>query len=171
MINYVWIIVSRQISPVFSYKLWSYEPIVRVRSEHKQLRYIKTESIGTSVQRSSRSAFGRSTGNDVSGHYKWHYFLLVFPVSSVVYFSHKRRAYFAKIDGRTQKPRIVSFQDFVGHFWVPSLKMIVWLFILFSDLNQKYVYKIYLEMHLNLNYIFSNIHSHFLITKSSQLTV
>jgi len=30
---------------------------------------------GTSVRRSSRSAFGRSTGNDVSGHYKRHYFL------------------------------------------------------------------------------------------------
>ena len=30
---------------------------------------------GTSVQRSSRSAFGGSTGNDVSGHYKHHYFL------------------------------------------------------------------------------------------------
>ena len=32
-------------------------------------------SFGTSVRRSSRSAFGRSTGNDVSGHYKRHYFL------------------------------------------------------------------------------------------------
>ena len=30
---------------------------------------------GTSSRRSSRSAFGRSTGNDVSGHYKRHYFL------------------------------------------------------------------------------------------------
>ena len=30
---------------------------------------------GTSVRRSSRSAFGRSTCNDVSGHYKRHYFL------------------------------------------------------------------------------------------------
>ena len=32
-------------------------------------------NIGTSMRRSSRSAFGRSTGNDVSGHYKrpyWH---------------------------------------------------------------------------------------------------
>ena len=36
-------------------------------------------NIGTSVRRSSRSAFGRSTGNDVSGHYKRHYFLSFFP--------------------------------------------------------------------------------------------
>ena len=32
-------------------------------------------NIGTSVLCSSRSAFGRSTGNDVSGHFKHHYFL------------------------------------------------------------------------------------------------
>ena len=44
-------------------------------------------TIGTSVRRSSRSAFGRSTGNDVSGHYKRHYFLF-----SVVYFSLGRSA-------------------------------------------------------------------------------
>ena len=36
------------------------------------------QGIGTSVRRSSRSAFGRSTGNDVSGHYKRHYFLFFF---------------------------------------------------------------------------------------------
>ena len=34
--------------------------------------------IGASVRRTSRSAFGRSTGNDVSGHYKRHYFLFSF---------------------------------------------------------------------------------------------
>ena len=34
-----------------------------------------SQYIGMSVRRSSRSAFGRSTGNDVSGHYKRHYFL------------------------------------------------------------------------------------------------
>ena len=33
------------------------------------------KDIGMSVRRSSRSAFGRSSGNDVSGHYKHHYFL------------------------------------------------------------------------------------------------
>ena len=32
----------------------------------------------TSVWHSSRSAFGGSTGNDVSGHYKRHYFLIFF---------------------------------------------------------------------------------------------
>ena len=36
------------------------------------------ESVGTSVRRSSRSSFGRLTGNDVSGHYKRHYFLFFF---------------------------------------------------------------------------------------------
>ena len=34
--------------------------------------------IGTSVRRSSWSAFRRSTGNDVSGHYKRRYFLFSF---------------------------------------------------------------------------------------------
>ena len=34
--------------------------------------------IGTSVRRSSRSAFGQLTGNDVSGNYKRHYFLSFF---------------------------------------------------------------------------------------------
>ena len=39
---------------------------------------------GTSVRRSSRPAFGRSTGNDVSGHYKHHYlsFCQAQPISS-----------------------------------------------------------------------------------------
>ena len=36
------------------------------------------KDIGMSVRRSSRSAFGRSTGNDVSGHYKRNYFLFFF---------------------------------------------------------------------------------------------
>ena len=35
---------------------------------------------GTSVWRSSRSTFGRSTGNDVSGHYKRHYFSPIFSI-------------------------------------------------------------------------------------------
>ena len=34
--------------------------------------------IGTSVRCSNRSAFGRSTGNDVSGHYKRHSFFFFF---------------------------------------------------------------------------------------------
>ena len=53
-------------------------------------------NFGTSVRRSSRSAFGRSTGNDVSGHYKRHYFLFFFLFFffffSVVYSSHRRSA-------------------------------------------------------------------------------
>ena len=36
------------------------------------------QSFGTSVRRSSRSALGRSTGNDISGHCKRHYFLSFF---------------------------------------------------------------------------------------------
>ena len=63
--------------------------------------------IGTSVRRSSRSAFGRLTGNDVSGHYKHHYFLFSFLFSfffsflfsffPVVYFSHRRSAPIKKL--------------------------------------------------------------------------
>ena len=37
-----------------------------------------TNLFGTSSRCSSWSAFGQSTGNNVSGHYKQHYFLLVF---------------------------------------------------------------------------------------------
>ena len=45
-------------------------------------RTSSTIDIGTSGQRSSRSAFGQSTGNDVSGHYKHHslpFFFLSWP--------------------------------------------------------------------------------------------
>ena len=48
--------------------------------EEPRAQFVKC--IGTSVRRSSRSAFGRSTGNDVSGHYKRHYFLFSFFFSS-----------------------------------------------------------------------------------------
>ena len=34
-----------------------------------------SDIICTSVRRSSRLAFGQPTGNDVSGQYKWHYYL------------------------------------------------------------------------------------------------
>ena len=37
---------------------------------------MKITTIGTSGRRCSRSPFRRSTGNDVSGHYFHHYFLL-----------------------------------------------------------------------------------------------
>ena len=40
---------------------------------------VKTQNpIGTSVRHSSQSAFGRLTGNDVSGHFKRHYFVFCF---------------------------------------------------------------------------------------------
>ena len=51
--------------PVKTLLLWSMD---------KRVVYSLNHSIGTSVQRSSRSAFGRLTGNDVSGHYKHHHF-------------------------------------------------------------------------------------------------
>ena len=35
-------------------------------------------TFGTSVRRSSRAAFGRSTGNDVSDHYKRNYYIIIF---------------------------------------------------------------------------------------------
>ena len=78
--------------------------------------------IGTSVQLSSWSAFGRSTGYDVSGHYKRHYFLLfLFFLLSVVYFSHRRSARIKKlILGKLLKmPKnlgVDTFTDLVGHF-------------------------------------------------------
>ena len=54
---------------------------------------------GTSGQRSSRLAFGRVTGNDVSGHYKYHYFLFPLPAffSSVPTFSHRWSAWIKKL--------------------------------------------------------------------------
>ena len=53
---------------------------------------------GTSVRCSSWSAFGRLTGNNVSGPYKRHsflfsLFLFFFFFFSVVYFSHRRSAW------------------------------------------------------------------------------
>ena len=42
---------------------------------------------GTSVRRSSQSAFGRSTDNDVSGHYKRHYFFFFLFFFSFLFFS------------------------------------------------------------------------------------
>ena len=65
----------------------------------------KVSIIGTGMRGSSRSAFGRSTGNDVSDHYKRHYFLFfLFSfffffsfLFSVVYFSHRRSARIKKL--------------------------------------------------------------------------
>ena len=50
---------------------------------------LSSNIIGTSGQRSSRSAFGRSTGNDVSGHNNRHH-LFSLVLSSVLYFLHSK---------------------------------------------------------------------------------
>ena len=49
--------------------------------KHHQYTFV----IGMSVRCSSRSVFGRSTGNDVSGHYKRHYFFSIFFFSSSIF--------------------------------------------------------------------------------------
>ena len=53
-----------------------------------QMNFQPGTNFGTRGQRSSRLGFGRSTGNDVSGHY----------------------------DGSGQKPRVRPFSDPVGYF-------------------------------------------------------
>ena len=82
------------------------------------------KDFGTSVRRSSRSAFGRSTGNDVSGHYKRHYFLfLFFFFFFLLLFSSKecsdQKTYLAKVAKNAQNLGVDTFQDPVGHFWAP----------------------------------------------------
>ena len=70
----------------------------------------QTETPRRSGRCSSLSAFGRLTGNDVSGHQKRPYFLPPpFFFSSVGTFSHRRsarikRTYLVKSDGSAQKP-------------------------------------------------------------------
>ena len=72
------------------------------------IRLRDSMTFGTSVRRSSRSAFGRSTGNDVSGHYKRHYFLFFFFFLRRLLFSQKecsdQETYLVKVDGTIQKP-------------------------------------------------------------------
>ena len=55
----------------------SLEPSGEVLNKN-HLFLLRLWDIGMSVRRSSRLAFGRSTGNDVSGQYKHHYFLFLF---------------------------------------------------------------------------------------------
>ena len=79
--------------------------------------------IGTSVWRSSRSAFGRPTGNDVSGH-KFSFLLFPFLFFPVVYFSHRRSARIKKLIQRklTGAPQNLGVDPFpvpVGHFGAP----------------------------------------------------
>ena len=81
--------------------------------------------IGTSVRSSSWSAFRRSTGNDVSGHKKQHYFLFFsfsFFSFPVVYFSHRRSArikklILKKLTGASKNLGVDTFPDPVSQFW------------------------------------------------------
>ena len=59
---------------------------------------------------SSRLAFRRSTGNDVSGHYKCHYFPFSFIFSPSQPFFIEVVLGSKKFDGSTQKPRVKPFQ-------------------------------------------------------------
>ena len=72
-----------------------------------------------SVQGSSRLAFGWSTGNDVSGHYKLHYFVFLF-FFLVLYSSHRRSAHIKKLIERklSGAPKNLVV-DPVGHFGAP----------------------------------------------------
>ena len=78
--------------------------------------------IGTNVRRSSRSAFGGPTGNNVSGHYKWHYLFFFFFLCCLL-FSKKEcldlKTYLAKVDGNAQKPRGRPLSRPSRPFWGP----------------------------------------------------
>ena len=90
----------------------------------------KSFFIGTSMRCSSRLAFERSTGNDVSGHYKHHYSWrerVAFQrsaFSSVATFSHRRSAWIKKLFSESclEHPKTLGktpFQDPIGHFGAP----------------------------------------------------
>ena len=73
---------STSTTPTYLWKLiFGIEPIEYLVGDQK-VSHLKILIFGTSVRRSSRSAFGRPTGNNVSGHYKRHYFLSFFFPSS-----------------------------------------------------------------------------------------
>ena len=99
-------------------KIWQYETCSTLRFCCMFCNF------GTSGRHFSWSAFWWSTGNDVSGHYKHHYFLFLF---SVVYFSHRRSALIKKLILRKllRLPKnlgVDTFPDPVGHFgahWRP----------------------------------------------------
>ena len=52
-------------------------PIIRIKRWRRAFIHqnVPNKVIGTSMRHSSWSLFGRSTGNDISGHYKGHSFL------------------------------------------------------------------------------------------------
>ena len=93
--------------------------------------------IGTSGRHSSRSAFGQSTGIDVSGHYKHSYFPLLFhfPCSPLKPFfiegkagrgSRIKKLIFLKLTGAPKILAVDSFADPVGHFEAPWRP--IWIF-------------------------------------------
>ena len=104
-------------------KLLCWTPCISQEQENRSQR----KHLGTSVRRSSRSAFGRSTGNDVSGHYKRHYFLFFFLFFSFLLrrllFSQKecsdQKTYLAKVDGSAPKPRGRHLSRPRRPFWGP----------------------------------------------------
>ena len=83
------------------------------------------QEIGTSGWRSRVSAFGWSTGKDISGHYKHLYFLFFFSrFSSVPTFSHRRSSrdktlIWQKLTGAPQNPWVDTFLGPVSHFGAP----------------------------------------------------
>ena len=82
---------------------------------------IRHKDIGTNV---------RSTGNDISGHYKRHSFLFTL-FFSVVYFSHRRsdqikKLIEQKLMGLPKNLRVRHFPDPVSHFWPPQRTF--WIF-------------------------------------------
>ena len=78
---------------------------------------------------SRRSAFGQSTGNNISGHYLHHYYFVscFFTrfFSSIVHFSHRMsdqiQTYLARVDGRAQntwvRPILRPCRPFWGPWW------------------------------------------------------
>ena len=71
---------------------------------------------------SSRSAFGQSTGNDISGHCKGHYFpdfsrvFFTLPITFLIEVLGSQTTYLAKVNG---SPRVDTFPDPVSHFGGP----------------------------------------------------
>ena len=113
---------------------------------------------GTSVRRSSRSAFGRSTGNDVSGHYKRHYFFSFF---SFVSFFFSYFSYFSSFS------YFLSF-SFIFLFFFFSFSFLFSFFLLFLHKNSfiihSFVHSKKLELIFKFSYIVYTVHQVFLTT-------
>ena len=78
-------------------------------------------------RRSSRSAFGQSTGNDVSGHYKRHYLPppTFFPPSSTFLIEAVLGSKNLKVGGSIQKPRGILLSRPHWPFWVQLAAILV----------------------------------------------